>query len=81
MKKLYKIAVAVVIIATAGMTAYNTQDKKIRLSSIALENVEALANEQSLLQFHLFPCISSPRNECVLSDSKRPKCPSATYCR
>ncbi len=75
MKKLYKIAVAVVIIATAGMTAYNTQDKKIRLSSIAL------ANEESLLQFHLFPCISSPRNECVLSDSKRPKCPSATYCR
>lgn len=28
MKKLYKIVVAVVIIATAGMTAYNTQDKK-----------------------------------------------------
>lgn len=74
------MAVATIIVAV-GMTVYNTQDKKLHLSSIALENVEALANGESLLQYHLFPCMSSPGNECVMSNSTRPTCPSATYCR
>lgn len=32
----------VVIIATTGIIAYNTQSKKLHLSNIALENVEAI---------------------------------------
>ena len=47
MRKLYKIIATVPIIATAGMAVYNTQGKKIHLSSIALENVEALADGES----------------------------------
>lgn len=81
MKKLYKMVAVVAIVAAAGITAYNTQRTKLHLSDIALENVEALASGESLLQFHLFPCISSPGNECVMCQSDRPTCPSATYCR
>ncbi len=37
----------VVIVAATGIIAYNTQSKKLHLSNIALENVEALARGES----------------------------------
>jgi len=39
--------VVTTIIVAAGMITYNTQVEKIHLSSIALENVEALARGES----------------------------------
>ncbi len=47
MKKVYKMLAVVVIVAVAGVTVYNTQGKRLHLSGIALENVEALARGES----------------------------------
>lgn len=46
MKKTFKY-VTVLVIVIAGVTDYNTQNEKIHLSDIALENVEALARGES----------------------------------
>ena len=81
MKKFYKYIAIVAIVAAAGFTAYSTQGNKLHLSSLAMENVEALANEETWVEYHLFPCLSSPGNECVMCESDRPRCSSQTYCR
>ena len=47
MKKFYKYIAVVAIVAAAGFTAYSTQGNKLHLSSLAMENVEALANGES----------------------------------
>lgn len=47
MKKFYKYIAVVAIAATAGFTAYSTQGNKLHLSSLAIENVEALARGES----------------------------------
>ena len=57
MKKFYKYIAIVAIVAAAGFTAYSTKGKKLHLSSLAMENVEALANEETWVEYHLFPCL------------------------
>ena len=47
MKKFYKYIAVVTIVAAAGFTAYSTQGNKLHLSSLAMENVEALARGES----------------------------------
>ncbi len=47
MKKFYKYIAVVAIIAATGFTVYSTQSNKLHLSSLAIENVEALADGES----------------------------------
>lgn len=47
MKKFYKYIAVVAIVAAVGFTAYSTQGNKLHLSSLAMENVEALARGES----------------------------------
>ena len=47
MNKFYKSIAVVAIAAAAGFTAYSTQGNKLHLSSLAIENVEALARGES----------------------------------
>lgn len=44
MKKIYKIVAVVAVVAAAGFIAYNAQSNKMQLSTLAIANVEALAN-------------------------------------
>lgn len=44
MKKIYKIVAVVAIVAAAGFITYNAQSDKMQLSTLAIDNVEALAN-------------------------------------
>ena len=46
MKKIYKYMAVVAIVTAAGFTAYSTQSNKLHLSSLAIENVEALASDE-----------------------------------
>ncbi len=50
MKKFYRIVSVVAIAAAAGVTAYNVQNDELRMSSLALENVEALARGESYME-------------------------------
>ena len=44
-KNILKVAFVVAFVAAAGYTAYNSQ-KEVELSDLAMENVEALADEE-----------------------------------
>lgn len=46
MKKIYKIVV-VSIVAATGVKVYNAQSNDLQISSLAMENVEALASGES----------------------------------
>lgn len=51
------------------------------MSDLAMANVEALAGgENNNWDYHIFPCNHSPWNECVYSQSDRPKCSQSSYC-
>ena len=39
--------IAVAFVAVAGFTAYLSQSEKLHLSSLAMENIEALADDES----------------------------------
>lgn len=43
MKKIFKIVAVVAIVVTVGFTAYNAQTNELQLSSLAMDNVEAIA--------------------------------------
>ena len=43
MKKIFKIVAVAAIVATVGVTSYNVQADELRVSSLAMDNVEALA--------------------------------------
>lgn len=46
MKNLFKKVAVIAIVAATGFTAYNVQ-KEVRMSSLTMDNVEALAYEES----------------------------------
>ena len=80
-KNILKMTLAAAFVCAAGFTAYRAQTGAPELSGLALENVEALANDESKeWGYHIFPCNHSPYNECVYSESDRPTCPSPSYC-
>lgn len=43
MKKVYKIVAVVAIVAAAGLITYNAQSDKMQLSTLAMDNIEAIA--------------------------------------
>ncbi len=43
MKKIYKMLAVVAIVSAAGVIAYNAQTDDLQMSSLAIENVEAIA--------------------------------------
>lgn len=47
MKKVYKLIMLVAIAAAIGFTVYNVQSDELQISSLAMENVEALAGGES----------------------------------
>lgn len=49
MKKFYKYIAVVTIVAATGFTVYCTQENKLHLSSLAMENVEALDRGESYI--------------------------------
>ena len=80
MKKFYKYIAVIAIATAAGFTTYSTQGNKLHLSSLAIENVEALANEEYGMEYHLIPCPSFHGNECTTSQYNYPTCGTPTYC-
>lgn len=46
MKKYYKYIAVIAIAVAVGFIAYSTQSNKLHLSSLAMENVEALARDE-----------------------------------
>lgn len=43
MKKIYKIVAVVAVVAAVGFIAYNAQSNKMQFSTLALDNIEAIA--------------------------------------
>ncbi len=79
-----KIILRVTFIAAfafvAGYGVYASQHE-VEMSDLAMANVEALAGgENNNWGYHIFPCNHSPWNECVYSQSDRPKCSQSSYC-
>ena len=70
MKKFYKYIAVVAIVAAAGFTAYSTQGNKLHLSSLAMENVEALARGESGGGKRPISCASGTRVSAETSGAK-----------
>lgn len=81
MRKIIKVTFIVALTSIAGYGIYNQNAKTV--SDLMLTNIEALAwSEGSNSPYRVFPCPSSPGNECKTSnDPYRNECYSLSYCR
>lgn len=80
-KKLFPILIVAVVATFAGYNVYQSQRMEM-MSDLMLANVEALAWPEGSSPYRVFPCPSSPGNECKTSnDSNRNECYNLSYCR
>ena len=81
MKNIFKFALASVVVAFAGFGIYQNMPQEKTLSDFALENIEALTDDENLVLFRFHPCPKGPGSECRTSnDTQRVPCYKITYC-
>lgn len=79
-KSVFKLVFSSAFVLVAGYSVYASQ-QNAEMSDLALANVEALAvGEDNDWGYHIFPCNHTTWNECVYSQSDRPKCSQASSC-
>jgi hypothetical protein len=80
-KKMMGIIAAVAVAVVAGYNIYASQSN-VKLSDLALANVEALANNNEWdTPFYVHPCPTGPGTECSSAKyDEHNKCATLTYC-
>ncbi|WP_307758215.1 NVEALA domain-containing protein [uncultured Mediterranea sp.] len=80
-KVIKKVAFFATIVTVAGYGVYVNQTKGNEMSDVMLENVEALAWEESDTPYRIIPCAHAPWNECrTSSNNQYEKCGFLSYC-
>lgn len=79
-KKILRVSIMVVIAITAGWNISQSENE-VKLSDLALENVEALTREEAGGDLKSYPCPHGPGEECIKSvNITGPNCYPKHYC-